>query len=152
VLAQAQLAEHLVGARLDLGHGRVRRVAEHGGEGHRLAQASASPDDLWSQVLSRGTRAKVYAGRGAHEEAERHAREAVERAAATDALDLHGTALLDLADTLGLAGLNEEAATCVAEALRLFEQKGNAVSAERARIRLADASVRAAEDPAGPAS
>ena len=118
----------------------------------RLAQASASPDDLWSQVLSRGTRAKVYAGRGAHEEAERHAREAVERAAATDALDLHGTALLDLADTLGLAGLNEEAATCVAEALRLFEQKGNAVSAERARIRLADASVRAAEDPAGPAS
>jgi class 3 adenylate cyclase/tetratricopeptide (TPR) repeat protein len=117
----------------------------------RRAQASASPDDLWSQVLSRGTRAKVCASRGAHEEAERHAREAVRLAADTDALDLHGNALVDLADTLALAGRNEEAAACVAEALRLYEQKGNDVSAERARARLAGA-VTASEGPGGRAS
>jgi class 3 adenylate cyclase/tetratricopeptide (TPR) repeat protein len=109
----------------------------------RLARASASPDDLWSQVLSRGTQAKVCASQGAHEEAERQAREAVELAAATDALDLHGNALVDLADTLALAGRNEEAATCVAEALVLYERKGNLVSAERARARLAGDSVTA---------
>jgi tetratricopeptide (TPR) repeat protein len=118
----------------------------------RRAQASAAPDDLWSQVLSRGTRAKVGASRGAHEEAERYAREAVELAAATDALDLHGNALVDLADTLALAGRNEEAAVCVADALRLYERKGNEVSGERARARLADASVRASEGPGGRAS
>jgi predicted ATPase/class 3 adenylate cyclase len=118
----------------------------------RRAQASAAPDDLWSQVLSRGTRAKVAASRGAHENAERHAREAVGLAAATDALDLHGNALIDLADTLALAGRNEEAATCVADALRLYERKGNDVSAERARARLAGASVTASEGLGGRAS
>jgi predicted ATPase/class 3 adenylate cyclase len=118
----------------------------------RRAQANAAPDDLWSQVLSRGTRAKVCASRGEHEEAERHAREAVGLAAATDALDLHGNALIDLADTLALAGRNEEAAACVAEALRLYERKGNDVSAARARARLAGASVTASEGPGGRAS
>jgi hypothetical protein len=118
----------------------------------RRAQANASPDDLWSQVLSRGTRAKVGASRGAHEEAERHAREAVELAAATDALDLHGNALLALADTLALAGRKEEAAECVVDALSLYELKGNDVSAERARARLADMSVTASEGPGGRAS
>ena len=92
------------------------------------------------------------ASRGAHEEAERHAREAVALAAATDALDLHGNALVDLADTLALADRTEEAATCVADALRLYERKGNDVSAERARARLAGASVTASEGLGGRAS
>lgn len=119
----------------------------------RRAQANAAPDDLWSQVLSRGTRAKVSASRGTHEEAERHAREAVRLAAATDALDLHGNALVDLADTLALAGRNEEAAACVVDALRLYERKGNDVSAERARARLTGtASITASEGPDGRAS
>jgi class 3 adenylate cyclase/predicted ATPase len=118
----------------------------------RRAQASAAPDDLWSQVLSRGVQAKVCASRGAHEEAERYAREAVGLAAATDALDLHGNSLVDLADTLALAGRGEEAATCLADALRLYEQKGNEVSAERARARLAAISLTASEGPGGRAS
>jgi predicted ATPase/class 3 adenylate cyclase len=118
----------------------------------RRAQANASPDDLWSQVLSRGTRAKVCASRGTHEEAEGHAREAVGLAAATDALDLHGSALVDLADTLAFAGRNEEAAACVADALSLYERKGNEVSAERARARLAASSFMASEGPGGRAS
>jgi predicted ATPase/class 3 adenylate cyclase len=118
----------------------------------RRAQADAAADDLWSQVISRGTRAKVCAKRGAHEEAERHGREAVRLAEATDALDLHGNALVDLGDALALAGRTDEAVTCFADALRLYEQKGNVVSAERARARLADASVRASEGPADRAS
>jgi class 3 adenylate cyclase/tetratricopeptide (TPR) repeat protein len=118
----------------------------------RLAQATAAPDDLWSQVLSRGTRAKVLASRGTHDEAERHAEDAVGLAGATDALDLHGNALIDLADTLALAGRNQEAAARVADALRLYELKGNEVSADRARARLAGASLRASEGPAGRSS
>jgi predicted ATPase len=118
----------------------------------RRAQASAAPDDLWSQVLSRGTRAKVCASRGEHEEAERYAREALGLAAPTDALDLHGNALVDLADTLVLADRNEEAATCFADALRLYERKGNDVSAERVRSRLAGAAVTASEGLGGRAS
>jgi class 3 adenylate cyclase/predicted ATPase len=109
----------------------------------RQAQASAAPDDLWSQVLSRGTRAKVCASHGAHEEAERHAREAVGLAADTDALDLHGNALADLAEALALAGRNDAAAACLADALRLYEHKGNKVSAQRARARLDRQSVTA---------
>ena len=118
----------------------------------RRAQAAAAPDDLWSQVLSRGTRAKVCASRGAHDEAERHAREAVRLAAATDALDMHGNALVDLADTLAFAGRDEEAANYLADALRLYERKGNDVSADRVRTRLAGTSVTASEGLGGRAS
>jgi predicted ATPase/class 3 adenylate cyclase len=128
-----------------------RRLEEADDLAH-LALASAAPDDLWSQVLSRGTRAKVCASRGAHEEAERYARDAVGLAAATDALDLHGNALVDLADTLALAGRSQEAAVCLKDGLRLYERKGNDVSAERARARLAASSVTASEGPGGRAS
>jgi predicted ATPase/class 3 adenylate cyclase len=130
------------------GQGRLDEADDLAGR----AQASAAPDDLWSQVLSRGTRARVCASRGAYEEAERYAREAVGLAAPTDALDLHGNALVDLAETLALAGRNEEAAGCFADALRLYERKGNDVSAERARSRLAGAAVTASEGRGGRAS
>jgi predicted ATPase/class 3 adenylate cyclase len=106
----------------------------------RRAEAGASPDDLWSQVMWRGTRAKLCASRGAHDEAELYAREALGLAAATDALDMYGNALVVLADTLALAGRDEEAVTYLADALHLYERKGNDVSAERARARLAGAS------------
>jgi predicted ATPase/class 3 adenylate cyclase len=130
------------------GQGRLDEADDLAGR----AQASAAPDDLWSQVLSRGTRARVCASRGAYEEAERYAREAVGLAAPTDALDLHGNALVDLAETLALAGRNEEAAACLADALRLYERKGNDVSAERVRSRLAEAPVTASEGRGGRAS
>ena len=43
------------------------------------AQERAAPDDLWSQALALGTRAKVLARRGSHAEGELLAREAVAR-------------------------------------------------------------------------
>jgi predicted ATPase/class 3 adenylate cyclase len=119
------------------------------------ALESASSDDIFSQALARGTRAKVLASRGAHAEAEQLAREAVALVEETDALDLRGGALLDLADVLALAGRSGDAAACAEEARQLFERKGNVVSAERARLLLERAGgpgITTAEGRAGPAS
>jgi hypothetical protein len=46
---------------------------------------------------------------------------------------------MDLAEVLELAGRRAEATPVVERALELFEQKGNVVSAEKARARLAEA-------------
>ena len=100
-------------------------------------------------LLSRGTRAKVLAQRGAFADAEQCAQEAVQFVEDTDALDLHGTALLDLAEVLLAAGRYEEGAARAEEALRLFEEKENEVSADRARalMGVAQPPVTASEDP-----
>jgi class 3 adenylate cyclase/tetratricopeptide (TPR) repeat protein len=112
---------------------------------------NASEEDIWSQAVGRGTRAKILARRGDFDEAERCAREAVLLVEDTDALDLHGSALLALAEVLLHAERNEEAAALAADALRVFERKENAVSAEAARSLAAAAAqprpVRAAEGP-----
>jgi class 3 adenylate cyclase/tetratricopeptide (TPR) repeat protein len=96
------------------------------------AQDQAAQDDIWSQVISRGTRAKVLALRDSPAEADALAREAVRLVEDTDALDLHGRALLDLAEVLRVAGRSSEAATAADQALRLFTEKGNVVLAGRA--------------------
>jgi class 3 adenylate cyclase/tetratricopeptide (TPR) repeat protein len=126
-------------------------------EAEELARRSlerASDDDLWSQALSRGTLAKVLARGGVFDEAERYARTAVELVENTDALDLHGTALSDLAEVLHQAGREEEAATHAESALRIFESKENDISAERARALSAAAAPRvtASEGPGDRAS
>jgi class 3 adenylate cyclase/tetratricopeptide (TPR) repeat protein len=98
-----------------------------------LSEEATSPEDVWSQVAWRLARANILAGRGDSGEAEMLAREAVELIAGTDALNFRAEALLSLARALGAAGRGEEAAGSVAEALRLYEAKGNVVSAEKAR-------------------
>jgi predicted ATPase/class 3 adenylate cyclase len=102
---------------------------------HR-AQEEAAEDDIWSQVISRGTRAKILALRESPIEAEVLAREAVQIVHETDALDLHGRALLDLTEVLRGAGRSSDAATCVDQALGLFQAKGNVVLAGRAQTLL----------------
>jgi predicted ATPase/class 3 adenylate cyclase len=104
----------------------AERVAEVG-------RQAAGDDDVISQVLWRGTQAKVLARRGELGEAERLAREGVALIEQTDHLDGHGDALLDLADVLRLAGRDDEAVPVVEAALELYERKGNVVSAVRAR-------------------
>ena len=54
----------------------------------------------------------------------------------TDFLNLQGEALLDLADVLGTAGKDDEAANAIRDALPLFEAKGCTVLAGRARALL----------------
>ena len=101
-----------------------------------ISEQAAGSGDLSPQVQWRAARAKVLAGCGQTSQAETLAREAVALAAESDFLVLRGDTLMDLAEVLRLVGRPSEAAPAVEEALRLYEQKGNTVSAGRARALL----------------
>jgi tetratricopeptide (TPR) repeat protein len=105
--------------------------------GGRAVRLGAS-DDVWTQMLWRQVRAKLLARRGEHAEAHRRAREAIAIAATTDYLDFQGDAYADLAEVLLLGGKADEAAATLEQALERYERKGNLVSAQRARMRLAE--------------
>ena len=102
----------------------------------RESEEAARPNDIHSHVLWRTTRAQVSAQRGELASAEELAREAVAFAAESDFLDSHGDALLSLATVFRLAGRPQEVGTALEGALQLYEQKGNKVSAARARSQL----------------
>jgi DNA-binding SARP family transcriptional activator/tetratricopeptide (TPR) repeat protein len=102
----------------------------------RESEEAARPNDIHSHILWRTTRSQVLAQRGELESAEALAVEAVEFASESDFLDSHADALMNLAELRVLAGRHQEAAAHAEEALRLYEQKGNVLSAERARSRL----------------
>lgn len=94
----------------------------------------AAPDDLGTQVLWRGVSAKLLAREGELEQAERVVREAIDLGRGeNDAIDHRANTLMDFAAVLRMAGKHDEAALAGAEALRLYEQKGNLVSTARAR-------------------
>jgi predicted ATPase len=103
----------------------------------RESEESARPNDIHSHILWRITRAQVLAQRGELESAEALALEAVAFAAESDFLDSHADALMVLADVRSQAGRREEAAADVDRAVELYELKGDVLSAERARARLA---------------
>jgi class 3 adenylate cyclase/tetratricopeptide (TPR) repeat protein len=102
-----------------------------------IAEELATADDVVSQALWRSVRARVLAHDERFDEAVVLADEAVELLATTDGLVKHADALLVLAGVLALAGRVEEAEDAGAEALALYERKGNAVSARAARDVLA---------------
>jgi tetratricopeptide (TPR) repeat protein len=85
--------------------------------------------------------AKFLARLGAVDKAERLAREALKLVAPTDALNRHGDSLLALGEILRLQGRENEADGQIREALRLYEQKGNLVSAERAKAMLLEGAI-----------
>ena len=95
-------------------------------------------DDYASQILWRSVRAKAFAREGRLDDGEQLAREAVTLAEATDDINFRGDALMALAEVLCLAERPGEAVPVIEEALRLFEQKGNVVSARKARALLGD--------------
>jgi class 3 adenylate cyclase/tetratricopeptide (TPR) repeat protein len=96
------------------------------------------PEDVDAQVGWRRVRAKLLARRGDVEEAERLAQEAMTLAARTDYLDVRAQTSADLAVVLCLAGQREASSTARAEAIRLYEQKGNLAAARRLRSLLAE--------------
>jgi class 3 adenylate cyclase/tetratricopeptide (TPR) repeat protein len=102
--------------------------------------ASARQDtasyDIWTEVMSRGIQAKVLAQRGRCAEAEKLAQETLRPVSGTDALELHGTALLDIAEVLNLCNATERARPYAEEALRRFDEKGAPVLAGKARALL----------------
>jgi class 3 adenylate cyclase/tetratricopeptide (TPR) repeat protein len=101
-----------------------------------VSEEATSPEDVWSQVAWRSARATILASRGESAEATRLAREAVELIEGTDALNMRASSLLSLARALGAAGRTKEAEKSAAEAVRLYEAKGNIVSAGKARALL----------------
>jgi class 3 adenylate cyclase/tetratricopeptide (TPR) repeat protein len=101
-----------------------------------VSRRAALRDDLYSQVVWRGTSARVLLHRGELAAAEAVARNAVELATASDFLNLRGESLLDLAEVLRAAGREAASATATTEALGLFEAKGCTVLAARAQVLL----------------
>ena len=89
-----------------------------------IAEESAAPDDLHTQVQWRGARAKLLARADDGGEAERLAREGVALADRTDFLVMRGNAVLDLGEVLLALGRGEEAAAAGDEALALYDRKG----------------------------
>jgi class 3 adenylate cyclase/tetratricopeptide (TPR) repeat protein len=93
--------------------------------------------DVITQMLSLQVRAIVLARRGAYEEAERLARDAVALSDETHGLLFQGDALADLAEVLELAGRSEEATAALRDAVARYERKGALAPARMARERLA---------------
>jgi class 3 adenylate cyclase/tetratricopeptide (TPR) repeat protein len=111
------------------------RLDDAGAWAERAAELGAD-DDAITQMLSRQVRAKVLARGGAHAQAERLAREAVEIGDGTQMLDAQAETYADLGEVLELARRPEDAAKAFEQALERYERKENLVMAERMRERL----------------
>ncbi len=98
-----------------------------------IAEKHSANDDVSAQVLWRLARAKIMARRGEVGVAEKLAREAARLSESSDWLNGRAKAQRDLAEVLLLAGEVDDAASALGHALELYEQKGNAVEAARAR-------------------
>jgi tetratricopeptide (TPR) repeat protein len=109
--------------------------AEHFG---RISTECVTSDQLAARTLCVSARARLEAHRGRGDRAVAVAREAVDVAATTDALNLHGDALRTLAQVQLTAGLREDAEVAAGEAATLYDRKGNVVAAARARALLAE--------------
>ena len=106
-----------------------------------IAIALGSADDVATQAQARAVQAKLLAATGDFGGAERVAREAVEHSQDADDIDMRSYVLLSAAETLRLAGRDDEAAAAFQEAADLSERKGNVVRAKDARARLAELDV-----------
>jgi len=112
--------------------GRDREAAELA----EVCREKASPQDVGAQYQWRSIQARLLAAAGRTAEAEPLARESVRLISTTDQPDVQGQALTGLAEVLEAAGKRSEAAGALRDAVALFEAKGNAVAAARARQEL----------------
>ena len=78
-----------------------------------------------AQIICQGLSARILAHRGRHTEAAELANSAVALAAHTDLISDHADALLDLAQVLAAASRVLEAHAAAAQALDLYQRKGN---------------------------
>jgi tetratricopeptide (TPR) repeat protein len=95
------------------------------------------PNDVHSQILWRGVRAKMLARRGEHEAAEELAREGVAYASETDFLIAHGDAYASLAEVLIVQGDSAAAGAALEEAIGVYEAKEHFAGIGMIRPRLA---------------
>ena len=97
-----------------------------------IDEAPAPTDREW-QIKRTGVPARLLARRG-RARGSREARSRGGRARGGQRVRrLHADVLLDLAEVLRLGGRSEDAAATAAEAVSLYERKGNVASARRAR-------------------
>jgi len=96
------------------------------------------PTSVAEVADARRARAKAVARLGRTDEGERLARAAVALIDRTEFLIDRADARMDLAEVLLVAGRSHEAAQVLEKALHLHEDKGNLVSAERARALLTE--------------
>jgi DNA-binding SARP family transcriptional activator len=118
----------------------------------RISEETASADDVVSQVLWRGTRAKVLARAGVTTDAEQLVNSGVAQAEATDFLMLHGDALGDRAEVLAIMSRPETAGRDLEHAIALYQRKGIRASADAARRihgSLASGACASVADPGG---
>ncbi len=101
-----------------------------------VARSNTSSDDQSALLVLGPVEARLLARRGELSEARDLAEEAVRLADRTDGLNLIAFARLALAEVLGAADLVDEAQRTIAEAIDLFERKGNVVAASQARALL----------------
>jgi DNA-binding SARP family transcriptional activator len=106
---------------------------QEAGELCRMTESRAAAEDTITQVIWRSVQAKVLAHHGRCDEAEALAREAVAIAEPSDLLLHRGDAMLDLAEVLRTCERIEESGQAARTALELYELKGNAAAAARAR-------------------
>lgn len=99
----------------------------------RIAERTAAADDLHAQATWRGVGARILARRGQFDAGAALAREAVQFAKRTDFITTQADALFDLGAVLDGAGRKVDAEAAVREALELYVEKGNIVSAEQTR-------------------
>ncbi len=113
-------------------------------EAERLCEVGeelSASDDVEIEKRLSVLRARTHAARGDLTRAETYARRAVELSAGTDYLERAADAWLALAEVMRAKGVAEEQ-SAAAEALRLYELKGNVVGAGWARTFLEDAGTR----------
>ena len=97
------------------------------------AQECAPRDDVPAQFAWRAVSAKLLACEGMLDRAEPLVLEAVSLVDSTDSPSQRGDVLVDLAEVKRILDKPGEAARAVERALRLYEQKGDVLSAQRAR-------------------
>jgi len=102
-----------------------------------ISEEAASRDDIGSQVIWRGTRARVLAGRD-DDRAVKLASDAVELSRRTDFVNVQADALVDFAATMETLGRHQDALPALTEALSLYKVKGNVVSAARLQPLIAE--------------
>jgi len=116
----------------------ARMAREQGQDGEalalsRTAEQATAEDDTESQALWRMVRAPILARSGELAQAEELARAALALVRQTESPMLQADALAELAEVLRLASRGDEARATLAEAVALYEAKGNRVAAARAR-------------------
>ena len=121
-------------ARANIALGRVKEAERF----VEIAVRTGAVDDVATQSRRLLVQALLSAGRGEFGEAERLARESLEKLEIGDMLNDQGSALMDLSEILWLAGRLSEASEAARQALDRFERKGNVVSSTRVREVLAD--------------